>query len=111
MTNEKLAIEKYIESIEADTFAGDISTIINNLVALEEKHSGWVRLSIRVSRADDDCYGFMLYGKRMETDEEYRKRLDNREKAKARAAKAKSTKDRKELELYENLKKKFGGKK
>lgn len=85
MTEEKRAVERYIESIEGELFGGDVSTIINNLIALEEKYPQWGRLNIHVTRGYEDGWEFSLYGKRIETDEEFAKRTEKNKKAKERA--------------------------
>ena len=84
---------------------------------LEEKVNQYDSFQIehdyRYEPYDDDRYSeFIFYGKRLETDEELNKRLEDNKKAKLLAKKAqkikKESEEKEELALFEKLKKKYG---
>ncbi len=85
-----------------------IDQAIDDLKKLRKQHSeaGYFDLQFKV-RENYDGDDWFLWGSRVETDEEYAKRLDMERKRQASAAKRIATQREKDLARFEKLKKKL----
>lgn len=102
----KKEFEYYIKDIDPYYFEGSIETVVSNIHRLKDEHIEYKDLRIEPNYIEDKLE-FVLYGTRLETDEEYVRRLEfekSMEEHKKRRLKEVEEKERK---LYETLKKKY----
>lgn len=107
----KKTVKNYLYELNMyDTFDGQtIDQIVINLRAIKQNYLD-SELTLDVSYGGyDDGYSINLLEERLETDEEYKERLAQEAKSKARVAKLKADKEEKDRKEYERLKKKFEG--
>jgi len=110
MVKDVMAADLYV------ALEGDIDNVISNLKDYKEKYlnkeKGYDSLII-----DFESYGYdggidmVLYGRRLENDKEYKKRVEAEEKKRERNKEYKKNQLKEEEELYKKLKKKFEKKK
>lgn len=98
----KIMVSKKIEDVDIEV---SLDSAIDTLIELRNRHSS----SYKDLRIEFEAYPYsdsdhpVLYGKRLETDEEYKNRIDLEAKRDATIAQI-------EYEHYLDLKKKFEGK-
>lgn len=82
--NEKKYIELTIKEFDEDYFNKDLDDIVMNLYNLKEKCRtlGWYRIRFKNEFYDEEQFLIKLIGTRLETDEEFNKRLDKENKIK-----------------------------
>ena len=126
MKEEKNEVKKeyYYYNLDRYSFEGDVNKIIKFLKDLpetikvsnlnfkqdSEKYT-FIRYELDTENDYDGSLEFKFYAIRLETDEEFNKRLESNKKAQIAAKKAATTraknKETEEKILYERLKKKF----
>lgn len=94
----------------------DLKTIAEKInAAIEaEKNGEWTEIYSYVKSDYEDSYNFVIVGKRLETDDEYNRRVKQEErqrnKNKKDKEKQKVEQEKYEKKLYEKLKNKYGDK-
>lgn len=96
--------------LQLDDYAA-VDTLYSALGRALEAEKGGTWRALQITYApdllDDDLAALSVIGDRLETDEEYAKRLKKLAKEKAQAAKEEAQKAAHERKLYERLRKKF----
>lgn len=105
-TWEKQKSRKDITSLDEYIFDGNIDSIISLLTSLKESYSHYEDLYISCNRYYENI-DFILSGIRLETDEEFNKRIALQNKILEKEKAEKKKKEEKEKREYERLKKKF----
>lgn len=96
----------YIEDIFEDTSPDEA---INKLIQFCDKFKEKQDCKFTIDYGYEGCIEIYLTYKRVETDDEYKKRLKKEQKAKDKKALEKKRREESERRQYEGLKKKFGG--
>jgi len=107
----KKLVKNYLYELSLyGTFDGQtIDEVVTNLSAIKQNYPE-SKLILDVSYGGyDDGYSINLLEERLETDKEYKERLDSEEKERQSKAKAKAKAEEKDRQEYERLKKKFEG--
>ena len=126
MKEKKNEVKKYYYyNIDRYSFEGDISEVVkflNNLPEavkvnnLEFKQDSekytFIRYELNSEKDYDDYLEFKFYAIRLETNEEFNKRIESNKKAQIAARKAATTREKNKIEeekkLFEILSKKYG---
>lgn len=118
MTETKKTIKEVIVELSLDQFNGSIDRAIQIFQIHKEKNPN-LSLSVVTDRGSCDYEGYYdespsisIIGTRLETDEEFKNRIEKAEKAREKAKKRNETLarslERFEKQEYERLKKKYG---
>lgn len=102
----KKEFEYYIKNIDPYYFEGSIETVVSNIHRLKEEHFEYKDLIIKPYYIEDKLE-FDLYGTRLETDEEYIRRLEFEKSMEEHKKRRLKKIEQEERELYETLKKKY----
>lgn len=111
MTEHKFIKVKITEIDEHLLLDCSIDDAIMYLERIQKHYmnQGFKELELKTySYGYDGAYKIYLYGKRLETEQEFNARLKDEEKARIAQQKLDAKKNAEELKLYKKLKKKFG---
>jgi len=114
-SKEKLQLRHELERMSLYDFEKSLDELIEDLAALKERYLTYTDFTfehnVNYGFYDEQSHEFIIYGYRMETDEEYETRQEKnriaREKAKKQRAAAKLKKIEEEKVLLEKLKEKY----
>lgn len=107
---KRIEIRERIQELSAyDLIDGcSIESIIEDLKKIQDEHSSYDSLYIDVeSYGYDGAYELVLYGKRIESDSEYERRVAEIKKQREKQKALKEAKKEKEYQEYIRLKEKF----
>lgn len=113
---KKIFITGRYDEISLGSLEGSIESAIEylkNIWVNLSDGANKVNLEVETERGrygEDDTQHFVVYVSRLETDEEYEKRMQLNKKVRASKKKEKVTKEKAEYDTYLKLKEKFDGK-
>lgn len=102
-------IRKHVRlcTLSVDWFSRPLTDIVTDLLELQDKYKDCSDVRIEVDYGQSELEGYDVYGTRLETDEEYQKRIKVNKQVKDRKAKEQKENLEYELQEYLRLKSKF----